>query len=162
MRFRLSTYALVPVPRMRRSPQPALLISKANAYDLLICRPDSQPPNNPWGANTNTFFTIGHSTRTIVEFVDLLRESRVDFVVDVRSMPRSRTNPQFNGESLPETLAPWQIGYEHIAELGGHRGKARNVEASKNAYWRVRGFRNYADYALTKPFADRPSAAAGD
>lgn len=102
---------------------------------------------------TSTFFTIGHSTRTIAEFVDLLRESHVDFVVDVRSMPRSRTNPQFNGASLAETLAPWQIGYEHLAELGGLRGKARNVEPSPNAYWRVRGFRNYADYALTKPFA---------
>ncbi len=68
-------------------------------------------------------------------------------------MPRSRNNPQFNGDSLPETLAPWQIGYEHIAELGGLRGKARVAESSPNAYWRVRGFRNYADYALTKPFA---------
>jgi uncharacterized protein (DUF488 family) len=104
------------------------------------------------GADTNTFFTIGHSTRTIVEFVGLLRESRVDFVVDVRSMPRSRANPQFNGESLPETLAPWQISYEHIAALGGLRGKARTVEPSPNAYWRVRGFRNYADYALTQAF----------
>ena len=68
-------------------------------------------------------------------------------------MPRSRTNPQFNSETLAETLTPWQIGYEHLAELGGHRGRARNVEASPNGYWRVRGFRNYADYALTKPFA---------
>jgi uncharacterized protein (DUF488 family) len=68
-------------------------------------------------------------------------------------MPRSHTNPQFNGDSLPETLASWQIGYEHIAELGGLRGKARVAESSPNAYWRVRGFRNYADYALTKPFA---------
>jgi uncharacterized protein (DUF488 family) len=89
----------------------------------------------------------------IAEFVGLLQEARVDFVVDVRSMPRSRTNPQFNGASLPETLAPWQIGYEHIATLGGLRGKARNVEPSPNAYWRVRGFRNYADYALTETFA---------
>jgi len=68
-------------------------------------------------------------------------------------MPRSRTNPQFNGASLPETLAPWQIGYEHIAELGGLRGKAQSAEPSPNAYWRVRNFRNYADYALTAPFA---------
>ena len=105
------------------------------------------------GANTNTFFTIGHSTRTIVEFVGLLQESRIDLVVDVRSMPRSRTNPQFNGETLPGTLAPWQIGYEHIAALGGLRSKTRSVELSPNGYWRVRGFRNYADYALTKPFA---------
>lgn len=104
-------------------------------------------------AETHTFFTIGHSTRTIVEFVDLLRESRVDFLVDVRSMPRSRTNPQFNGERLPVTLAPWQIGYEHIGALGGLRGKPRNTEDSLNGYWRVRSFRNYADYALTAPFA---------
>ncbi|MHA6688697.1 DUF488 domain-containing protein, partial [Mesorhizobium sp. A556] len=65
---------------------------------------------------------------------------------------RSRTNPQFNGESLPGTLAPWQIGYKHIAALGGLRGKARSTEPSANTYWRVRSFRNYADYALTKPF----------
>lgn len=99
------------------------------------------------------FFTIGHSTRTIAEFVDLLRESRVDFVVDVRSIPRSRTNPQFNGDSLPGTLAPWQIGYDHIAALGGLRGRTRNMEPSPNGYWRVRSFRNYADYALTEGFA---------
>lgn len=68
-------------------------------------------------------------------------------------MPRSRTNPQFNGESLAETLAPWQIGYEHIEELGGLRGKSMNKEVSPNGYWRVRNFRNYADYALTAPFA---------
>ena len=68
-------------------------------------------------------------------------------------MPRSRTNPQFNGQSLPEALAPWQIGYEHIAELGGLRGKSRTAEPSLNAYWQVRSFRNYADYALTAPFA---------
>jgi len=105
------------------------------------------------GIETNSFFTVGHSTRTIVEFGELLAESRVDLVVDVRSMPRSRTNPQFNGESLPAALAPWRIGYEHIATLGGLRGIARGSEPSPNSYWRVRGFRNYADYALTEPFA---------
>jgi len=102
---------------------------------------------------TNTFFTIGHSTRTVAKFVDLLRESNVDLVVDVRSMPRSRTNPQFNLEPLPEGLAPWQIGYRHMAELGGLRGKQRLAESSPNAYWKVQSFRNYADYALTDPFA---------
>ncbi|MGB7121072.1 MAG: DUF488 domain-containing protein, partial [Bradyrhizobium sp.] len=90
---------------------------------------------------------MGHSTRTIIEFVDLLRESGVGLVIDVRSMPRSRTNPQFNQESLPEALAPWQIGYEHISELGGLRGKSLGAESSPNAHWRVRSFRNYADYA---------------
>ena len=103
--------------------------------------------------DTNTFFTIGHSTRTIVEFVDLLREAGVNLVIDVRSMPRSRTNPQFNQGTLAVTLAPCQIGYEHISELGGLRGKSRGAEASPNTYWRVRSFRNYADYALTAPFA---------
>jgi uncharacterized protein (DUF488 family) len=68
-------------------------------------------------------------------------------------MPRSRTNPQFNQKSLPEALAPWQIGYEHIAELGGLRGTSPGTESSLNIYWRVRSFRNYADYALTAPFA---------
>ena len=102
---------------------------------------------------TNTFFTIGHSTRTLAEFVELLRESNVDLVVDVRSMPRSRTNPQFNLKTLPKGLAPWQIGYRHMAELGGLRGQQGFAESSLNAYWRVRSFRNYADYALTEPFA---------
>jgi uncharacterized protein (DUF488 family) len=103
---------------------------------------------------TKPIFTIGHSTRTISEFVALLQEAGVDLVVDVRSIPRSRTNPQFNRDSLPEALAAWQIGYQHIAELGGRRGKAPGLPQSPNGYWRVRGFRNYADYALTPAFAD--------
>jgi uncharacterized protein (DUF488 family) len=83
---------------------------------------------------TNTFFTIGHSTRTLAQFADLLQESDVDLVVDVRSIPRSRTNPQFNQQGLPEELSRWQIGYEHIAELGGRRGKTHDAEPSLNAY----------------------------
>jgi uncharacterized protein (DUF488 family) len=99
-----------------------------------------------------TFFTIGHSRRSIDEFVDL-RESRIDFVVDVRSIARSRTNPQFNLETFPNELAHRQIGYEHIAALGGLRGKRPGAAPSANGYWRVRSFGNYADYALTAPFA---------
>jgi uncharacterized protein (DUF488 family) len=101
----------------------------------------------------NTFFTIGHSTRRLAEFVELLREAGADLVVDVRSMPRSRTNPQFKGAALPESLAAWRIGYEHIAALGGLRGRQRAAEPSPNGYWRVKNFRTYADYALTEPFA---------
>ncbi len=100
----------------------------------------------------NAFYTIGHSTRSIPEFVDLLREAHVRLVVDVRTVPRSRTNPQFNREALPESLAAYQIGYEHIAELGGLRGKQRQVAPSPNAYWENRSFRNYADYALSDKF----------
>ena len=99
------------------------------------------------------FFTIGHATRPLPAFMELLRESRVDLVIDVRSMPRSRTNPQFNGDILPEALAPWQVGYQHIAALGGLRSKLRAAEPALNAGWRVRSFHNYADYALTAAFA---------
>ena len=98
------------------------------------------------------FFTIGHSTRTVGDFADLLRASGVRLLVDVRSMPRSRTNPQFNLDALPQSLAPYQIAYLHIAPLGGLRGKQRPTETSPNGYWRVKNFRNYADYALTEPF----------
>jgi uncharacterized protein (DUF488 family) len=102
----------------------------------------------------NPIFTIGHSTRSIEEFVDLLRESSVALVIDVRSIPRSRTNPQFNRDALPGDLARSQIGYEHIAELGGLRGKQSHPAGSSNDYWRVQSFRNYADYALTAPFRE--------
>jgi uncharacterized protein (DUF488 family) len=111
------------------------------------------PPPCP-GTTTRPFFTIGHSTRTLDEFAGLLRESGVGLVADIRSIPRSRTNPQFNRDALPETLAPWQIGYEHLAALGGRRSKVRGAEPSRNAFWRVAAFHNYADYALTPPFAE--------
>lgn len=100
----------------------------------------------------NPFYTIGHSTRSIPEFVELLREGGVGLVVDVRTVPRSRKNSQFNRDTFPETLAGYQIAYEHIAELGGLRGKQRRLELSPNSYWQNDSFRNYADYALTDPF----------
>jgi uncharacterized protein (DUF488 family) len=98
-------------------------------------------------------FTIGHSTRSIGEFLGLLHESSVALVIDVRSIPRSRTNPQFNSDALPGDLARSQIGYSHIAELGGLRGKSQGARSS-NDYWRAQSFRNYADYALTAPFRE--------
>lgn len=98
-------------------------------------------------------FTIGHSTRTILEFVDALRAGQVELVVDVRSIPKSRTNPQFNLETLGSELAPFQIGHCRIAELGGLRGRATDVPPPVNALWRNRSFRNYADYALSDRFA---------
>ena len=98
------------------------------------------------------FFTIGHSTRSIEEFVDLLQESRVQVIVDVRTIPRSRRNPQFNKDVLPGTLQEFQIGYEHMLELGGRRGKQPLAEASPNAFWTHQAFRNYADYAMGPEF----------
>ncbi len=99
------------------------------------------------------FFTIGHSTRSVPEFVELLRSAEVRLVVDVRTVPRSRTNPQFNRDVLPESLTAYQIAYEHIAELGGLRGRQRLAEPSPNGFWENGSFRNYADYALSESFA---------
>jgi uncharacterized protein (DUF488 family) len=67
---------------------------------------------------THRFFTIGHSTRTVGEFVDWLRPQEVKLIVDVRTIPRSRTNPQYNAAKLTKTLSKFEIGHEHIAELG--------------------------------------------
>jgi uncharacterized protein (DUF488 family) len=99
-----------------------------------------------------TIFTIGHSTRTIVEFVALLRDAAVDLLVDVRSIPRSRTNPQFNADALPEALVEAGITYRHLAALGGLRHRTKGAMPSPNTLWRVAAFRNYADYATTDAF----------
>jgi uncharacterized protein (DUF488 family) len=101
---------------------------------------------------TLSFFTIGHSTRSIDELVALLRGSGVERVVDVRTVPRSRTNPQFNKETLPGTLAAFEISYEHLAALGGLRGKAKSLPSDVNGFWSNESFHNYADYALSEPF----------
>ena len=70
-------------------------------------------------------------------------------LVDVRSIPRSRTNPQFNADALAKTLALAGIAYRHLAALGGLRHRAKGAIASSNTLWRVAAFRNYADYAAT-------------
>ena len=96
--------------------------------------------------------TIGHSTRSVGAMVDLLRVGDVASVVDVRTIPRSRTNPQFNLGSLPVALAEYGIGYVRIAELGGLRGRSPAVPPEVNGFWRNRSFHNYADYALSETF----------
>jgi uncharacterized protein (DUF488 family) len=98
------------------------------------------------------FFTIGHSNRSFGEFVALLQSAGVDTIVDVRKMPRSRSNPQFNGEDLSHSLEAYQIGYVHLAALGGLRSRTPAIAVTPNGWWRNRSFRNYADYALTPPF----------
>lgn len=77
----------------------------------------------------------------------------MQLLVDVRTVPRSRTNPQYNFDVLGDNLAPWQIAYDRIAELGGLRGKSPGVDPSVNAFWNNQSFHNYADYALGEPFA---------
>ncbi|HEU4666002.1 MAG TPA: DUF488 domain-containing protein [Dokdonella sp.] len=97
------------------------------------------------------FFTIGHSDRSLADFIALLRASAIERVVDVRRMPGSRTHPQFDADVLSASLADAGIAYEHAAALGGRRGKVE-VAPDVNAYWSNRSFHNYADYALTAPF----------
>jgi uncharacterized protein (DUF488 family) len=99
-----------------------------------------------------TIFTIGHSTRSVAELVDLLREAGIALLVDVRSLPRSRANPQFNAESLAPALMAEGIGYRHLPALGGLRGRRKGAGPSPNTLWRVDTFRNYADYAMTDAF----------
>ena len=94
--------------------------------------------------------TIGHSTRTLEIFVDMLHTHNVTRVVDVRTLPRSRHNPQFNLETLPESLKVAGIAYTYLAELGGLRHPQAN---SINTGWRNASFRGYADYMQTTSFA---------
>ena len=97
-------------------------------------------------------WTIGHSTRECAELTALLGEVGIDLLADVRSVPRSRTNPQFNADALPGALAATGIDYRHLPALGGLRGRRKDGAPSPNALWRNDAFRNYADYAATGPF----------
>ncbi len=98
------------------------------------------------------FFTIGHSTRSLPELIELLRGAGVTLLVDVRTVPRSRTNPQFNMDSLPRALAPSGIDYQHIGQLGGLRSRRRGSPPSPNDFWENASFRNFADYTATDDF----------
>lgn len=97
-------------------------------------------------------YTIGHSTRSAAEIVDLLTAGGVGRLADVRAFPRSRANPQFDADALAPVLAAAGIDYRHLAALGGRRPRQDLGFASPNGAWRNEGFRNYADYALTAPF----------
>jgi len=101
----------------------------------------SQPGQVVW--------TIGHSTWSLEELGALLRENGVQRLVDVRTVPRSRHNPQFNAETLPQDLAAQEISYTHMAALGGLRHARKD---SMNTGWRNANFRGYADYMQTSEF----------
>jgi uncharacterized protein (DUF488 family) len=93
--------------------------------------------------------TIGHSTRTLEDFISLLREYGVQKVVDIRTIPRSRHNPQFNREELRDSLKAMGIGYVHMLGLGGLR---HSVTDSSNTGWRNLSFRGFADYMQKEEF----------
>jgi uncharacterized protein (DUF488 family) len=99
--------------------------------------------------HSTVVLTIGHSTRTIDEFIGLLQAHAISRVVDVRTIPRSRHNPQFNQDSLPDSLMKAGLGYVHMPGLGGLRHARRD---SINVGWRNASFRGYADYMQTPEF----------
>src|SRR5262249_11384807 len=94
-------------------------------------------------------YTIGHSTRTVEELVGLLRAAGASILADIRSIPRSRHNPQFEQEALRSALSRRGIRYVHLPALGGLR---RALKDSPNAGWRNASFRGYADYMQTADF----------
>src|SRR5213082_2953795 len=94
-------------------------------------------------------WTIGHSTRSIDDFISLLKENEIKLLADVRSLPGSKRYPQFNREALAESLNAHGIRYEHFPELGGRRKPNRD---SPNTAWRNASFRGYADYMETEQF----------
>ncbi len=96
-----------------------------------------------------TIFTIGHSTRLIAEFIEPLQANAVTQLLDIRTIPKSRHNPQFNSEALASSLRAAHISYIHMKELGGLRHAKRD---SINLGWRNASFRGYADYMQTTEF----------
>lgn len=94
--------------------------------------------------------TVGHSTRALADFIALLKAHAVARLIDVRTVPRSRHNPQFDRDTLPAALAAHGIGYEHVAGLGGFR---RTHPGSLNTGWRNVSFRGFADYMQTPEFS---------
>lgn len=95
-------------------------------------------------------YTIGHSTRELAEFIEILLAQKIELLVDVRSVPKSRYTPQFNEENLASKLPGRGIGYKHLASLGGLRHATKD---SINLGWHNASFRGYADYMQTPEFA---------
>ncbi|MCM2518204.1 DUF488 domain-containing protein [Streptomyces griseoincarnatus] len=96
-------------------------------------------------------YTIGHSTRTFDEVLSMLQKHEITDLVDVRSFPASRTNPQWNQDAIVDAL-PSAIRYRWIQELGGRRHTPKGVE-SVNTAWRVKAFRDYADHMMSSEFS---------
>ncbi|MET4745452.1 uncharacterized protein (DUF488 family) [Bradyrhizobium japonicum] len=103
---------------------------------------------------TDTIFTVGHSNRSLPEFLDVLNSAGVRILVDVRRFPASRRHPHFNLGSLTEALASLGIVYHHLPELGGYREPPTAISPSPNDGWPPGFLRNYADYTMTERFQE--------
>lgn len=111
--------------------------------------------NLSWVTNVSkitmpTLYTIGHSTRTLEDFISLLKAYNITYLVDIRTIPKSRHVPWFNGEELSKDLTKHHIRYTHMKELGGLRSPHKN---SINKGWRNESFRGFADYMQTPEFS---------
>ena len=104
------------------------------------------------------FYTIGHSNRTIEEFLQLLQEHNIKHVVDVRKLPGSKRYPHFNADTLGDFLAEHDIELSRSAGLTGRRKVRQDIGFEVNAWWQNRSFHNYADHALTDEFHDALTA----
>lgn len=113
----------------------------------------------PCAERTAVVLTIGHSTRSAAELIALLKANKVERIVDVRTIPKSRANPQFNSAAFQRELKAAGIGYRHTPALGGLR---RARPGSPNAGWRNASFRGFADYMQTPEFAGALEALAGE
>ena len=126
----------------QRSPSNDGLMLETREIDI-VADDEGSAPGRP------LIYTVGHSTRPIKEFIDILQTYAIEQLVDVRSIPGSSANPQFNKETISRSLAEVQISYYHHQALGG----LRHVQAdSPNTGWRNVSFRGYADYMLTSAF----------
>jgi uncharacterized protein (DUF488 family) len=101
-----------------------------------------------------TFFSIGHSTRGLDAFLEILHGAQIAHLADVRAFPSSRRFPQFDGSALARSLAAVGIGYTHFRALGGRRDRQPGIDPQRNGHWRSAGFHNYADYALGADFGE--------
>lgn len=110
-----------------------------------VCR----SPISAYNIIMQTVYTIGHSTRPIAEFIELLQQHSITQLVDIRTIPKSRHNPQFNQSELKKSLKKAGITYRYLKELGGLRPASKD---SSNDAWHNKSFRNYADYMQTDEF----------
>src|SRR4051812_37275398 len=99
----------------------------------------------------DSIWTIGHSTRTLAEFIGMLQSFQIELVVDIRRFPGSKRYPHFNKDALANSLPGNKIAYTHLEKLGGRRKPRAD---SQNTGWRVAAFRGYADYMETEDFGN--------
>lgn len=117
-----------------------------------MTRPETKQTETKPPETKLPFYTVGHSTRELEALAALLATADVRLLVDIRTVRKSRANPQYGQDVLPAGLAAFGLAYEAIAELGGLRGKSKTVAPEVNGLWNNQSFHNYADYALSEDF----------